>query len=105
MKIKWTLDPLKIIQFCIIIILGFYGYSQWSNYLDEKNHTKELKEQYKNADKIIKQQTILLKQKEAILENLKIEISKWEVKHKAIKMPVSFNDALSSLGIGGNQQP
>ncbi len=103
MKINWNLDPLKIIQFIIIIALLFYGYSQWSNYLDEKNHTKELKEQYKQADEIIKKQTILLKEKEAILENLKIEISKWEARHKAIKMPVDFNDALSSLGLGGNQ--
>ncbi|KKK61339.1 hypothetical protein LCGC14_3015330 [marine sediment metagenome] len=73
MKINWNLDPLKIIQFIIIIALLFYGYSQWSNYLDEKNRVKELKTQYKHADKIIKEQTALLKEKETILENLKLD--------------------------------
>jgi len=103
MKINWNLDPLKIIQFIIIIALLFYGYSQWSNYLDEKNRVKELKTQYKHADKIIKEQTALLKEKETILENLKLDIKKWEARHKAIKMPVNFNDAIKSLGIGTDQ--
>lgn len=102
MKINWAIDPLKIIQFILIIILGIYGYSQWSNYLDEKNQVKELKKEYKQADEIIKKQKILLKKAEAKLREIKKEINIWEAKHKAIQMPTDFDDAITALGLGAN---